>query len=143
MGKYTKRYLGFHHRVQLRKPSVADTARFLGGMDFGRVRYWRGNRKKRLGEIVKWTTEELPANKPKHMLVMALAEPMSEAVAMGVDNIDRVSPTRVGRNRGTQLTQNIKGTAYKTDFNPLMEGLWNTMLCKTTIVRLHPSFTTC
>ncbi len=102
-----------------------DTARFLGDMDFDGYGIGGAIEKKRLGEIVKWTTEELPANKPKHMLGISEPDDMFEAVAMGVDTFDSVSPTRVGRN-GAFYTptgrKNIKGAAYKTDFNPLMEG---------------------
>ena len=101
-----------------------ETARHLGAMDFDGYGIGGAIEKKRLGEIVKWTTEELPANKPKHMLGISEPDDMFEAVAMGVDTFDCVSPTRVGRN-GAFYTytgrKNIKSAIYKADFSPLME----------------------
>lgn len=101
-----------------------ETAAFLGSMDFDGYGIGGAIEKKQLGEIVRWVNEELPANKPKHMLGISEPDDMFEAVAMGVDTFDCVSPTRVGRN-GAFYTlfgrKNIKAAIYREDFNPLME----------------------
>lgn len=101
-----------------------ETAKYLGAMDFDGYGIGGAIEKKRLGEIVKWTTEELPAYKPKHMLGISEPDDMFEAVAMGIDTFDCVSPTRVGRN-GAFYTldgrKNIKGAIYRGDFSPLMK----------------------
>lgn len=101
-----------------------ETAKYLGAMDFDGYGIGGAIEKKQLGEIVRWVNEELPANKPKHMLGISEPDDMFEAVAMGVDTFDCVSPTRVGRN-GAFYTpygrKNIKVAAYRRDFTPLME----------------------
>jgi queuine tRNA-ribosyltransferase len=102
-----------------------ETAKKLGSMDFDGYGIGGAIEKRRLGETVRWVNEELPANKPKHMLGISEPDDMFEAVAMGVDTFDCVSPTRVGRN-GAFYTlrgrKNIKGATYKADFGPLMDG---------------------
>lgn len=100
------------------------TARHLGSMDFDGYGIGGAIEKKRLGEIVRWVNEELPANKPKHMLGISEPDDMFEAVAQGVDTFDCVSPTRVGRN-GAFYTlagrKNIKAAIYRADFTPLSD----------------------
>ncbi len=100
------------------------TAKHLGAMDFDGYGIGGAIEKDRLGEIVRWVNEELPANKPKHMLGISEPDDMFEAVAQGVDTFDCVSPTRVGRN-GAFYTptgrKNIKVAGYKADFSPLDE----------------------
>jgi queuine tRNA-ribosyltransferase len=101
-----------------------ETAKFLGEMDFDGYGIGGAIEKKRLGEIVRWVNEELPANKPKHMLGISEPDDMFEAVANGVDTFDCVSPTRVGRN-GAFYTldgrKNIKSAKYKTMFGNLTD----------------------
>ena len=101
------------------------TAKHLGAMDFDGYGIGGAIEKKRLGEIVGWVNEELPAHKPKHMLGISEPDDMFEAVSRGVDTFDCVSPTRVGRN-GAFYTPtgriNIKVAKFKDDFTPLMEG---------------------
>ncbi len=80
--------------------------------------------KARLGEIVRWVNEELPSDKPKHMLGISEPDDIFAAIENGVDTFDCVSPTRVGRN-GAFYTyegrRNIAGAAYKKDFGPLLK----------------------
>lgn len=99
-----------------------ETAQYLGKMDFDGYGIGGAIEKSRLGEIVRWVNEELPAGKPKHMLGISEPDDMFEAVASGVDTFDCVSPTRVGRN-GAFYTldgrKNIKRAEYRTDFTPL------------------------
>lgn len=101
-----------------------ETAKRLGGMDFDGYGIGGAIEKARLGEIVRWVNEELPAGKPKHMLGISEPDDMFEAVAQGVDTFDCVSPTRVGRN-GAFYTldgrKNIKVAKYRDDFTPLAE----------------------
>ena len=98
------------------------TATRLGGMGFDGYGIGGAIEKARLGEIVRWCTEELPANKPKHLLGISEPDDMFEAVAQGVDTFDCVSPARVGRN-GAAYTKsgryNVKSARYKQDFTPL------------------------
>lgn len=80
--------------------------------------------KDRLGEIIRWVNEELPADKPKHMLGISEPDDIFAAIENGVDTFDCVSPTRVGRN-GSFYTyegrKNIGNARYYDDFSPLLK----------------------
>lgn len=98
------------------------TANKLGEMDFDGYGIGGAIEKSQLGEIVRWVNEELPANKPKHMLGISEPDDMFEAVANGVDTFDCVSPTRVGRNGAAYTLDgryNVSGAKYRSDFSPL------------------------
>jgi len=101
------------------------TAKFLGGLDFDGYGIGGAIEKEKIGEIVRWVNEELPTNKPKHMLGISEPDDIFEAIENGVDTFDCVSPTRVGRN-GAFYTfkgrMNIKGAKYRQDFAPLLES---------------------
>ncbi|NDC21848.1 tRNA guanosine(34) transglycosylase Tgt [bacterium] len=100
------------------------TAKFLGGLDFDGYGIGGAIEKEKIGEIVRWVNEELPENKPKHMLGISEPDDIFEAIENGVDTFDCVSPTRVGRN-GAFYTfkgrMNIKGAKYRQDFTPLLK----------------------
>lgn len=99
-----------------------ETARHLGAMDFDGYGIGGAIEKRQLGEIVRWTTEELPANKPKHLLGISEPDDMFAAVAAGVDTFDCVSPTRVARNGAAYTLDgryNVNNATFKADFSPL------------------------
>jgi len=99
-----------------------ETAKKLGSMDFDGYGIGGAIEKSRLGEIVRWTTEELPAEKPKHLLGISEPDDMFEAVYQGVDTFDCVSPTRVARNGAVYTLDgriNLTKAMYKEDFNQL------------------------
>lgn len=99
-----------------------ETSKRLGAMDFDGYGIGGAIEKSQLGEIVRWCTEELPANKPKHLLGISEPDDMFEAVANGVDTFDCVSPTRVGRNGAAYSLDgryNVKAAQYKEDFSPI------------------------
>jgi len=102
-----------------------ETAKFLGGLDFDGYGIGGAIEKEKIGEIVRWVNEELPENKPKHMLGISEPDDIFEAIENGVDTFDCVSPTRVGRN-GAFYTfkgrMNIKGAKYRQDFTSLLES---------------------
>ncbi|WP_431862119.1 tRNA guanosine(34) transglycosylase Tgt [Micrococcus terreus] len=81
--------------------------------------------KANLGTIVGWCCEELPEDKPKHLLGISEPDDIFTAVENGADTFDCVSPTRVART-GAFYTHdgrfNLPGAKYKRDFTPLMEG---------------------
>jgi queuine tRNA-ribosyltransferase len=98
------------------------TAKHLGAMDFDGYGIGGAIEKSRLGEIVRWTTEELPAEKPRHLLGISEPDDMFEAVAQGVDTFDCVSPTRVARNGAVYMLDgrvNLTKAVYKDDFSQL------------------------
>ena len=75
--------------------------------------------------ILDYITPKLPDNKPRYL--MGVGEPldMLEAVAQGVDMMDCVQPSRIGRH-GTVFTKYgrlvIKNAQYSEDPRPLDEG---------------------
>ncbi len=101
------------------------TSRHFAGLSFDGYGIGGAIEKERLGEIVRWVNEELPADKPKHMLGISEPDDIFAAIDSGIDTFDCVSPTRVGRN-GSFYTYkgrlNITVAANRQDFGPLMEG---------------------
>lgn len=100
-------------------------AKFLGERDFDGFGIGGAIEKSRLGEIVRWVNEELPENKPKHMLGISEPDDFFAAIEQGVDTFDCVSPTRVARNGAFYTLEgrkNIRANRYMRDFTPLMEA---------------------
>lgn len=98
------------------------TAQHLGDMDFDGFGIGGAIEKHRLAEIVRWCTEELPVNKPKHLLGISEPDDIFSAIENGVDTFDCVSPTRVARNGAAYTLDgrfNIKAARYYDDFGQL------------------------
>ena len=78
--------------------------------------------KQNLATIVGWVTDELPRDKPRHLLGISEPDDLFAAVAAGADTFDCVSPSRVARNAAIYSATgryNITGARYKRDFTPL------------------------
>jgi len=78
--------------------------------------------KERLGEIVRWVNEELPAEKPRHMLGIGEPDDLFTAVENGCDTFDCVTPSRVARSGRVYSAAgrfNITVTASRRDFGPI------------------------
>jgi queuine tRNA-ribosyltransferase len=97
---------------------------FMGALPFDGYGIGGAIEKAKLGDIVRWVNEELPKDKPKHMLGISEPDDIFAAIENGVDTFDCVSPTRVGRN-GAFYTyegrKNISGAKYREDFGPLLK----------------------
>jgi queuine tRNA-ribosyltransferase len=101
------------------------TAKHMAELPFDGYGIGGAIEKDRLGEIVRWVNEELPKDKPKHMLGISEPNDIFAAIENGVDTFDCVSPTRVGRN-GAFYTyegrKNIANAKYYDDFTPLLDN---------------------
>lgn len=78
--------------------------------------------KQNLATIVGWCTEELPDDKPRHLLGISEPDDLFAAIAAGADTFDCVSPSRVARNAALYAPDgrfNITGARYRRDFNPI------------------------
>jgi queuine tRNA-ribosyltransferase len=78
--------------------------------------------KQNLATIVGWVTDELPDDKPRHLLGISEPDDLFAAVAAGADTFDCVSPSRVARNAAVYSATgryNITGARYKRDFTPI------------------------
>jgi queuine tRNA-ribosyltransferase len=96
----------------------------LAKMDFDGFGIGGAIEKTNLANIVAWVNQELPENKPRHLLGISEPDDIFAAIENGVDTFDCVSPTRVGRN-GSAYTyfgrKNIVASKYRRDFGPIIE----------------------
>ncbi len=96
----------------------------LGAMAFDGFGIGGALEKENLGTIVGWCAEELPENKPRHLLGISEPDDLFTAIENGADTFDCVSPTRVARNSAFYTPNgrfNLSGQRYKTDFTPLSD----------------------
>ena len=84
-----------------------------------------GEPKTLMYDILDYTTEYLPANKPRYLMGVGTPDCLVEGVARGIDMFDCVFPTRVARN-GMAMTWMgrivIKNRVYAHDFRPIEEN---------------------
>ncbi|MDR3152585.1 MAG: tRNA guanosine(34) transglycosylase Tgt [Bifidobacteriaceae bacterium] len=75
-----------------------------------------------LSDIISWAVDQLPENKPRHLLGISEIDDLFNGVASGIDTFDCVSPARVGRNGAVYTPDgrfNIKRSKYLNDFGPI------------------------
>lgn len=96
-----------------------ECSRFLGAMDFDGFGLGGALTKEHIGDIVRWMCEELPEEKPRHMLGISEPDDIFACIENGADTFDCVSPARVGRN-GALYTRdgrvNITNRKFRDDF---------------------------
>ncbi|MCP3425804.1 tRNA guanosine(34) transglycosylase Tgt [Rothia sp. AR01] len=99
--------------------------RDLGAMGFDGFGIGGALEKENLGTIVRWCNEELPENKPRHLLGISEPDDIFVALENGADTFDCVSPTRVARSAAVYSPDgrfNVNNARFKTDFGPVYEG---------------------
>lgn len=81
-----------------------------------------GEKPELIHQIVRWTTPQLPSNKPRYLMGVGTYQEMVIAIASGIDLFDCVIPTRLGRH-GAALVRgqrfNLKNAQFKEDFTSL------------------------
>lgn len=78
--------------------------------------------KENLGTIVRWVTEELPEDKPRHLLGIGEPDDLFTAIENGADMFDCVAPSRVARSSRVYAMDgryNLLVAASRRDFNPI------------------------
>jgi len=84
-------------------------------------------------DTVEWTTQFMPADKPRYLMGVGTPEDLVENVSRGIDMFDCVMPTRNARN-GTLFTSfgkvTIKAARYKQDPTPI-DPECECMVCQT------------
>lgn len=84
-----------------------------------------GEPKEIMNEILSFTSNLMPINKPRYFMGLGSPEDILFAIENGIDMFDCVMPSRNARN-GTLFTfngkVNIKNAKYKDDFSPLDEN---------------------
>lgn len=74
-----------------------NTARNLAKMDFDGYGLGGAFLKEDLGDILKWCNEELPENKPRHLLGLSHPDDLFVGAENGADTFDCVAPMREAR----------------------------------------------
>lgn len=110
-----------------------ESARTLADMDFDGFGIGGSFSKADLGEALKVVNENLPEDKPRHLLGIGEPEDLVEGVRLGCDTFDCVAPTRLART-GTIYTHsdrsdlsairkvNLLNAKYVRDFSKVDEG---------------------
>ncbi|MFY0406962.1 tRNA guanosine(34) transglycosylase Tgt [Solicola sp. PLA-1-18] len=78
--------------------------------------------KDRLGEIVGWVTDELPDDRPRHLLGIGEPDDLFAAVEAGADTFDCVGPSRTARRSRVYTAdgrENLLVAANRRAFRPL------------------------
>lgn len=103
---------------ELRKLS----AQTIGAMDFDGFGIGGSFDKGDIGTAVKWVCEELPENKPRHLLGIGEPEDLILGIENGIDTFDCVAPTRIARNGAAYSGEgrlNLTNARFGSDFCPL------------------------
>ena len=83
-----------------------------------------GEPKELMCELLEFTTQFLPVDKPRYLMGVGTPDYLIEAALRGIDMCDCVLPTRIARN-GTALTSHgklvVRNATYERDWNKLDE----------------------
>ena len=99
-------------------------SRDLGAMDFDGYGIGGALDKNSLSTIVRWVSEELPADRPRHLLGIGEPEDFFAGVESGADTFDCVAASRAGRNAAvyTKFGRfNITNAKYRRSFAPVTD----------------------
>lgn len=110
----------------LRKRAAADLAALeVDGFRFDGFGLGGALEKENLGRIIGWMVDELPEDRPRHLLGISEPEDLFEAVAFGADTFDCVNPSRVARNAAIYTADgryNVSTARNRRAFEPLEAG---------------------
>ena len=100
-------------------------SKYMGGLGFDGFGLGGALTKDGMSDIVRWMSEELPEDKPRHMLGISEPDDIFACIENGADTFDCVSPARVGRN-GALYTKNgrvnIMNAKFREDYRPFDES---------------------
>ena len=111
-------------RRQAVRGLVEMSDRFEAGGQLGFGGYGIGGalEKENLGTIVGWCTEELPEDRPRHLLGISEPDDVFTAIENGADTFDCVAPTRLARHGGLYTRDgrvNVVKAMYRDDHTAL------------------------
>jgi queuine tRNA-ribosyltransferase len=78
--------------------------------------------KNSLGTIISWVNQELPRQKPKHLLGIGTPEDLFTSVENGIDTFDCVLPSRIARTSAVYTMTgrfNVSNAPYRRQFVPI------------------------
>ncbi|MCF4005675.1 tRNA guanosine(34) transglycosylase Tgt [Corynebacterium uropygiale] len=99
-------------------------ARSEGRRGFGGFGIGGALEKENLGTIVGWVCEELPEERPRHLLGISEPDDLFLAIENGADTFDCVAPTRLGRRGGVYTLDgrmNLRAARFRRDFRGVDE----------------------
>ena len=105
--------------LDLDRAAREDGKRGFGGFGIGGAL-----EKENLGTIVGWVCDELPEDKPRHLLGISEPDDIFTAVEAGADTFDCVAPTRLARRGGVYTLDgrmNLTNARFKRDFSGVDE----------------------
>lgn len=100
----------------------AESAKIIGEMEFDGFGIGGTFSKADLGETLNVAIQNLPPEKPRHLLGIGEPEDIFEAVSQGIDTFDCVQPTRLARTGMIYTARgkvNLLNEKYIRDFSPL------------------------
>lgn len=116
---------GAQHEELRRRSARELAAMVVGDRSFEGFGIGGALEKSRLAEIVGWVTDELPEDRPRHLLGIGDPDDLFTGVESGADTFDCVSPSRVARNAAVHAATgrfNITGADYRRQFVPIDES---------------------
>ena len=107
----------------LRRQAARDLVSLaIDGSEFDGYGIGGALQKENLGTIVRWVAEELPVDKPRHLLGISEPDDIFIAIENGVDTFDCVAPSRVARNAAVYTTRgrfNVNAAPSRRTFAPI------------------------
>ncbi|MDN6386209.1 MAG: tRNA guanosine(34) transglycosylase Tgt [Corynebacterium sp.] len=105
---------------------LSQEAEDAGRRGFGGFGIGGALEKETLGTITGWVCDELPEDKPRHMLGISEPDDLFTAIAAGADTFDCVAPTRLARRGGVYTLDgrlNLMAGRHRHDFIPIDAGV--------------------
>lgn len=99
-----------------------ESAKIIGSMDFDGFGIGGSFDKEDIAIAVGAVAQELPENKPRHLLGIGEPEDIILGIENGMDTFDCVAPTRIARNGSVYTSEgklNLFNEKFKEDFTPL------------------------
>jgi queuine tRNA-ribosyltransferase len=107
----------------LRRKAAQDLSRLIAdGVSFDGFGLGGALDKEYLGTIVEWMCEELPEEKPRHLLGIGEPDDLFIGVENGVDTFDCVAPSRQARTSAVFTVEgrvNLSNSKYQRQFSPI------------------------
>ncbi|HSO70217.1 MAG TPA: tRNA guanosine(34) transglycosylase Tgt [Arachnia sp.] len=110
----------------LRRRAARDLAELdVDGQSFDGFGLGGALEKENLGTTIGWMVDELPEEKPRHLLGISEPDDLFAAVERGADTFDCVNPSRVARNAAVYTADgryNVNTARHRRSFEPLEDG---------------------
>ena len=88
-----------------------------------------GDTKTQMHDVVGWATEELPEDRPRHLLGIGEIDDLIRGVELGIDTFDCAMPTRIARHGMALVPEpearwrvNLLNGRFRDDLEPILAG---------------------